>query len=91
MKIKEPDLIELSQWFEMALSQATRVERKDKLKMRKKIRDELFILLTWEKPTPDVIFKRWEERLEKVFKAMQPGLREELFKLLKKKLTIPAH
>jgi hypothetical protein len=91
MKIKEPDLIEFSKWFEMALNQATRVERKDKMKMRKKIRDELYILLTWEKPSPDVIFKRWEERLEKVFKAMQPGLKEELFKLLQKKLTIPAH
>ena len=91
MKIKEPDLIELSKWFEMALNQATRVERRDKMKMRKKIRDELYILLTWEKPTPDIIFKRWEERLEKVFKAIQPGSRDELFELLQKKLTIPAN
>jgi hypothetical protein len=89
MKIKEPDLLELSNWFEMALSQSTRLERKDKMKMRKKIRDELYTLLSWEKPTADVIFNRWEERLDKVFKAMPGNLRDDLFRLLKKKLTIP--
>ena len=89
MKIKEPDLLEFSNWFEMALSQSTRLERKDKMKMRKKIRDELYLLLTWEKPTADIIISRWEERLDKVFKVMPTGLRDELFRLLKKKLTIP--
>jgi hypothetical protein len=34
MKVKEPDLHEFAQWFEMALNQATKVERKDnRLKM----------------------------------------------------------
>jgi hypothetical protein len=89
MKIKEPDLIELSNWFEMALNQSPKADRKDRMKLRRKIRDELYLLLTWEKPTPDVIFNRWEERLEKVFKAMNPGLKDELFKLLKKKLSVP--
>lgn len=89
MKIKEPDLLEISNWFEMALSQSTKVERKDKMRMRKKIRDELYLLLSWEKPTADIIFNRWEERLDKVFKAMPSSLRDDLFKLLKKKLTIP--
>ena len=89
MKIKEPDLLELSNWFEMALSQSSRLERKDKMRMRKKIRDELYLLLTWEKPTVDVIFNRWEERLDKVFKVMPGNLRDDLFRLLKKKLTMP--
>ena len=73
----------------MALNQSAKVERKDKMKMRKKIRDELYLLLTWERPTADVIFNRWEEKLEKVFKVMNPGLRDDLFKLLKKKLSTP--
>ena len=89
MKIKEPDLLEFSKWFEMALSQSTGIERKDKMRMRKKIRDELYLLLSWEKPTADVIFTRWEERLDKVFRVMPSNLRDDLFKLLKKKLTIP--
>jgi hypothetical protein len=89
MKVKEPDLLEFTKWFEMALNQATKVERQDKMKMRRKIRDELYILLSWESPTPDVIFNRWEERLEKVFKVMNPGLRDDLFRLLKKKLSMP--
>jgi hypothetical protein len=34
MKVKEPDLLEFGEWFEMALNQATKAERKDKrLKM----------------------------------------------------------
>ena len=89
MKVKEPDLLEFTKWFEMALNQATKVERQDKMKMRRKIRDELYILLSWESPTPDVIFNRWEERLDKVFKAMPGNLRDDLFRLLKKKLTVP--
>jgi len=89
VKVKETDLLEFGKWFEMALNQTAKVERKDKMKMRKKIRDELYLLLSWEKPTPDVIFNRWEERLDKVFRAMNPGLRDELFKLLKKKLSTP--
>jgi hypothetical protein len=91
MKIKDPDLIEFSTWFEMVLSQATKLPRKDKMKMRKKIRDELYALLLWEKPTADVIFNRWEERLGRVFSVMRPDSRQELFKLLKKKLTLPAN
>jgi hypothetical protein len=89
MKIKEPDLLEFNKWFEMALNQATRLERKDKMKLRRKIRDELYLLLRWEKPTPDVIFNRWEERLDKVFKVINPGLKDDLFRLLKKKLATP--
>ena len=89
MKVKEPDLLEFNNWFEMALNQAAGVDRKDKMKMRKKIRDELYILLSWENPTPDVILNRWEDRLYKVFNIMNPGLKDDLLKLLKKKLAAP--
>ncbi|MDJ0816012.1 MAG: hypothetical protein QNJ58_07400 [Desulfobacterales bacterium] len=89
MKIKEPDILELSNWFELALNQSTRLERKEKMRMRRKIRDELYTLLAWEKPTADIIIHRWEERLDKVFKVMPSNLKDDLFRLLKKKLTIP--
>jgi len=52
MKVKEPDLLEISKWFEMVLSQSVKADRKDIMKMRKKIRDELHLLLSWKNPTP---------------------------------------
>ena len=84
MRIKDRDIMDLLKWFEDALSRTPKVERKEKMKMRKKIRDELFLLLTWEKPTADVIMHRWEERLDKVFKVLPFGAREDLFILMKK-------
>ena len=57
--------------------------------MRKKICDELYLLLTWEKPTPDIIMNRWEERLDKIFRVMPFGAKEELLKLMKKKMEMP--
>jgi hypothetical protein len=89
MKIKEPDLIEFNKWFEMVLNQAAKVDRKDKMKMRKKIRDELHLLLSLENPAPNVIFNRWQERLYQVFEVMNPSLTDDLFKLLRKKLSAP--
>ena len=89
MKVKEPDLLEINKWFEMVLSQSVKVDRKDIMKMRKKIRDELHLLLSWENPTPNVIFNRWQERLAQVFEVMNPSLTDDLFKLLKKKLSAP--
>ena len=81
--------MELLKWFEDALSRISKVDRKGKMKMRKKIRDELYLLLTWEKPTPDAIMNRWEERMRKFFEALPFGAREDLINLMKKKMTIP--
>jgi hypothetical protein len=81
--------MELLKWFEDTLSRASRVDRQEKMKMRRKVRDELFLLLTWEKPTPDAIMNRWEERLQKVFKVMPFGAREDLFNLMKKIMAMP--
>ena len=89
MAIKDKDIMDMLKWFEDTLSRLSRVDRKEKMKMRKKIRDELYLLLTWEKPTPDMIMNRWEERMGNVFKAMPFGAREELFKLMKKKMEMP--
>ena len=81
--------MELLKWFEDTMSRATRVDRQEKMKMRRKVRDELFLLLTWEKPTPDAIMNRWEERLQRVFKVMPFGAREDLFNLMKKIMAMP--
>jgi len=89
MKLKEPDLIDISKWFENALSRMSTVDRPKKMRMRRKIRDEIFLLLTWQKPTPSVIFNRWEERLSDVFKAMPFGIKEDLLRLLIKKMEMP--
>jgi hypothetical protein len=89
MKVKDQDIMDLLKWFEDTLSRASRVDRKEKMKMRKKVRDELFLLLTWEKPTADAIMNRWEERLQKVFKAMPFGAREDLFNLMKRIMATP--
>ena len=86
MKIQEPDLIDIRKWFEDALSRLSKVDRQKKMRMRRKVRDEIFLLLAWEKPTPSVILTRWEERLKDVFKALPYGSREDLLRLLIKKM-----
>ncbi|NOQ21022.1 MAG: hypothetical protein GQ571_13775 [Desulfobacterales bacterium] len=57
--------------------------------MRKKIRDEIYLLLTWEKPTPTGMMNRWEERLQDVFNVMPFGFKEDLFRLLIDKMKGP--
>jgi hypothetical protein len=89
MKIKDQDIMDLLKWFENTLSRVSRVDRKEKMRMRKKIRDELFLLLTWEKPTADAIMNRWEERMYKIFQALPFGAKEELFSLMKKIMASP--
>ena len=81
-KITDLDIIEIRKFFEEALSRAQRADKRQKMRMRKKIRDEVFLLQTWEKPTPKSIMNRWEERMQDVFKAMPFGFKEELFKEL---------
>lgn len=89
MAIKDRDIMDMQKWFENVLSRIQRVDRKEKMRMRRKIRDELYLLLTWEKPTPDAIMNRWEERMGNVFKVLPFGAREELFNLMKKKMELP--
>ena len=81
-KITDLDILELRNFFEEALSRAQRADKRQKMRMRKKIRDEVFLLLTYEKPTPKAIMSRWEERLQNVFKVMPYGFKDEVFKML---------
>jgi len=77
-----------NKWFEDALSRLSKIDRQKKMKMRRKIRDEVYFLLTWEKPTPSMIINRWEERISDVFIAMPYGLKEYIVRLLVKKMEI---
>ncbi len=81
-RITDLDIMEIRQFFEESLSQAQRADKRQKMRMRRRIRDEVFNLLTWEKPTPTGIMNRWEERMQDIFKVMPFGFKEELFKLL---------
>ena len=81
-KITDLDILELRNFFEEALSRAQKADKKQKMRLRRKIRDEVFLLQTWEKPTPKSIMSRWEERMQDVLKVMPFGFKEELFKML---------
>lgn len=75
----------MREWFEEALGRAQRVDKRAKMQMRKKVRDELFLLLTWEKPSPTAIMNRWEDRLSEVFAVMPYEFKDNLLKMLTKK------
>jgi hypothetical protein len=85
-KLKDRDIMDINKWFEEALNRLSRVDRKAKMRMRRKVRDEVYFLLTWEKPTPSMIINRWEDRMSDVFLAMPYGLKDELLRLLVTKM-----
>lgn len=88
-KISDLDVQEIRQYFEENLNQAQRADKRQKMRMRRKVRDEVFNLLNWEKPTPTAIMNRWEERLQDVLKVMPYGFKEELLKMLVDKMQHP--
>jgi hypothetical protein len=88
-RITDLDVQEIRKLFEEGLNRAQRADKRQKMRMRRKIRDEVYNLLIWEKPTPDAIMNRWEERLQDAFKVMPFGFREELFKMLLDKMQHP--
>ena len=80
--LSELDIYEIRQFFEESLAMAQRADKREKMRMRRKIRDEVFNLLTWEKPTPTAIMNRWDERLHDVLKVMPYGFKEDLLRVL---------
>jgi len=86
-KLQKRDTEDIIKWFEDALNQLDRIDRQKKMKMRKKIRDEIYFLTTWPKPTPTLVISRLEERLRDVFRAMPFGLKENLVHLLERKIN----
>ena len=88
-RITDLDVLEIRQLFEEALVRAQQADKRQKMRLRRRIRDEVFNLLTWEKPTPTAIMNRWEERLQDAFDVMPYGFKEEIFKLLVDKMQHP--
>ena len=88
-KISDIDVQEIRQFFEDGLGQAQGADKRQKMRMRRKIRDEVFNLLTWEKPTPSAIMTRWEERLNDVFTVMPYSFKDDLFRMLVEKMQHP--
>ena len=90
MKLTQADIYDMREWFEDNLGCVQRVDKKVKMRIRKKIRNELFLLLTWEKPSPDAIMNRWDDRLSDLFLIMPYGFRDNLLKMLTKKIDLYA-
>jgi len=88
-RITDLDVLEIRQLFEEALVRAQQADKRQKMRLRRKIRDEVFNILTWEKPTPTAIMNRWEERLQEAFELMPYGFKEEIYKLLVDKMQHP--
>lgn len=88
-RITDLDIMEIRNVFEEALSRAQRADKRQKMRFRRKIRDEVYLLLTWEKPTPTAIMNRWEERLQDIFKVMPYGFKDDLLRMLIDKMQHP--
>lgn len=88
-RISDLDVQEIRKFFEDSLNRAQGADKRRKMRMRRKIRDEVFNLLTWQKPTPTAIMNRWEERLQDLFKLMPYSFKDELFKMLIDKMQHP--
>ena len=83
MGLNEKDIYDLRMWFETALNRIPKnLDKQEKLQMRKKIRDEISFLFTWEKPSPSAIINRWEDKLFNVFEIMPFGFKKELINFL---------
>ena len=66
-RLRDRDIMDINKWFDEALNRLSKVDRKKKMRMRRKVRDEVYFLLTWQKPTPSMILNRWEEKMSDVF------------------------
>lgn len=89
MKLKDADIQDLNDFFEESLSRAQKIDRREKIRFRKKIRNELYFLMGWDSATPSGVMNRWEERLDDILKVMPAGFREELARRLVDKLRSP--
>jgi len=89
MKLKDADIKDLNDMFEEALNRAQRLDKQQRIHLRKKIRNELFALMSWELATASAIMSRWEERLSDVFSALPFGFKDAMATALTEKLRSP--
>jgi hypothetical protein len=89
MKLKDADINDLHDMFEEALNRAQRLDKQRRIHFRKKIRNELFTLMSWELASASAIMSRWEDRLSDVFSALPLGFKNEITNALTEKLRSP--
>jgi hypothetical protein len=89
MKLKDAHVKELFDMFEEALNRSQRLDKQQRIHLRKKIRNELLALMSWELATAAGILARWEERLYDVFNALPFGFKEEIAKALTEIMRSP--
>ena len=89
MRLKDADVKELGELFEEALNRAQRLDKQQRIKLRRKIRNELLALMSWELATPSAVISRWEERLADVFLALPYGFRDEIARALTERMRSP--
>ncbi|MFO7706788.1 MAG: hypothetical protein R6V84_01355 [Desulfobacterales bacterium] len=89
MKLKDADIQDLNEFFEESLNRAQKIDKQQKIHLRKRIRNELFFLMGWELATPSAVMNRWEERLSDLLGLMPFGFKEELTLRLVEKLRSP--
>jgi hypothetical protein len=87
MKLKETDIHELGQMFEEGLNRMLKADKREKLRFRRRIRDELFAMLGWELASPSGIVKRFEERMPDFFQQVPYGFKDELLTFLNSQMS----
>ena len=86
MKLIHRDIEDIRLLFEDALKRTKKVDRIEKMKIRGRVRLQLSHLIVWRNPTPERILYRWENKLHDVFLLFPYRFRDELKKLLIKKI-----
>jgi hypothetical protein len=89
MRLKDADVKELGDLFEEALNRAQRLDRQQRIRLRKKIRNELYALMSWDMATAVGIISRWEERMADVFAALPYGFKDEIARTLTDRMRSP--
>jgi hypothetical protein len=89
MRLKDLDVKELGERFEEALNRAQRLDKQQRIRLRKKIRNELFALMSWDLATPAAVISRWEDRLADVFLALPYGFKDEIARELTERMRSP--
>lgn len=88
MKLKETDIHELGQMFEEGLNRMLKADKREKLRFRRRIRDELHAMLGWELASPAGIIKRFEERMPDFFQEVPYGFKDEILSFLNNRMSL---
>jgi hypothetical protein len=84
-RFRDTDLKEIRDMLDKGLNLIRSVDRVEKMRMRKRIYDQVELLAEFKKPTVKQIYARLEEKLSDVFDLYPYGFCEDFKKLLLKK------